>query len=136
MDKFFGNMLAKKRVRKKSYVLPVVCIVLFAMHGCWTPPEYPLVEKTIDKDLYFTQQEYGWAGSMPGKHLHFYKKRSLWSDKEIGYINWRNGWSGDFTAKFIGAENSSKRLILIDSGKVVLDTLVGFEGRFEFRYPH
>jgi len=136
MDKFCGNMFAKKRMRKKISVFLIICAALLAIQGCWTPPNYPLLEKTIDKDLYFTQQEYGWAGSMPGKHLHFYKKRALWPDKEIGYIDWKNGWSGDFTAEFVEAKDGYRQLVITDKGKVVLDTLVAVDGRFDFKFPN
>jgi len=121
---------------KGNLFLLIFCLVVLSLHGCWTPPDYPLVEKPIDKNLYFTQQEYGWAGSMPGKHLYFYKKRALWSDKEIGYINWKDGWSGDFTAKFIESKDGYRRLIITDKGKVVLDTLVAVDGRFDFKFPN
>ena len=96
-------------------------------------PEYPKVTKKINDSYYFTQQEYGWAGSMPGKHLEFYKSNTIWFDKNIGHIQWQIG-TGDINAKFENANKNDRRIILTENNKLVLDTILSSDKHFDFKY--
>ena len=95
--------------------------------------DYPIVTKKINDNYYFTQQEYGWAGSMPGKHLEFYKNNTLWFDKNIGYIQWQIG-TGDVNAKIENANRGNIRLILTENNKLKLDTILPVDNHFDFKY--
>lgn len=98
-------------------------------------PNYPVEEKIINENYYFTQQEYGWAASgMPGKHLEFYENRNFWSDRKVGHIQWRQGIA-EIEAKFDIVENGTMwRLILFQNNTVQLDTLLDRQTVFDFVY--
>lgn len=96
-------------------------------------PDYPIVTKKINDKYYFTQQEYGWAGSMPGKHLEFYENNKFWFDKNIGHIQWQIG-TGDINAIFENGNKNEIKIILTENNKLVLDTILSVNKHFDFRY--
>lgn len=97
-------------------------------------PEYPIVTKKINDKYYFSQQEYGWVGSMPGKHLYFYEKTKYWFDKEVGHIQWQIG-TGNMNVKIEDINFSNKkRLIVEENNKLALDTILPFDKKFDFTY--
>lgn len=96
-------------------------------------PDYPKVTKKINNNYYFTQQEYGWAGSMPGKHLEFFKNNTFWFDKNIGHIQWQIG-TGDINAKFENQNKNDTRIILTENNRLILDTILSIDKHFDFKY--
>ena len=97
-------------------------------------PEYPKVTKKINDKYYFTQQEFGWAGSMPGKHLEFFERNKFWFDKSIGHIKWRTGTTTIEAEMDDMIYTNNKRIKLNESGNVVLDTLISSKNRFDFEF--
>jgi len=104
---------------------------LVVLVSCSTSFEYPKITKLINDHYYFTQQEYGWAGSMPGENLKFYEKKT---DRLVGYIQWHN-ITGDFSAEIIDANQESRKRLLLSRGSLlVLDTILRFDSSFSFKY--
>ena len=97
--------------------------------------DYPTVTKEINDTYYFKQTEYGMAWTEAGKHLEFYKKRSFWPDKEVGHIQFHWGIGdldaeiGDLTGPYL------RRLLIYENNKLVVDTMLNFDQRFEFNLP-
>lgn len=95
--------------------------------------EYPTVTKGINNEYYFEQTEFGMAWTDDGTDLDFYKKRHYWFDKKIGHI--RLLWAIEINAHIEkGTKPNFKRLILTENNKLVLDTLLNFNRKFNFKY--
>ena len=144
MVPIFLHSLLKRKLQSSSALIAIELsigfLILFA--GTIIPiypflstfPDYPKVTKSIDDHYYFTQQEYGWAGSMPGKHLHFYERKKYWFDKSIGHIEWQIG-TGDMNAKMQHtASEKVKRVIITENDHLVLDTILHMDKNFDFEY--
>ena len=131
----------KRKIKRLKILLTVNILIGLALliTGLSLPfslmlPSYPKITKEINKDFYFTQEEYGWAGSMPGKHLNFYKKKDFTFDKKIGHIKWQIG-TGDFNAEIQEQKQPDiKRIKLTENNKLVLDTVLSIENGFDFSY--
>jgi len=133
----------KKRIKSSSALLITQILagvtILFAgitlpFYMFFSMPDYPKITRKIDEHYYFTQQEYGWAGGMPGKHLEFFESNTLWFDKKIGHIQWQIG-TGDFSGKIMNTSSkNNKRIILTENDKLVLDTTLSFDKKFDFKY--
>ncbi len=82
---FFSFLLGKIESERMQKIAKAVFTVI-ASPGSFSPiflfffsvldsalSEPPTVKKQINRWYYFTQQEYGWVASMPGKHVFIYR---------------------------------------------------------------
>lgn len=92
-------------------------------------PDYPVIKKQINDQYYFTQQEYGWVTSMPGKHVYIYRNRLWWFDKEVGYID-KFLDTGDLDIKITAAKGSKVRLSLFSGQSLEMDTVIDPEKQY------
>jgi hypothetical protein len=136
--------LLKRKIKSSTAVLTIEIIVglTIIFVGLIVPlytffsfqPDYPKVTKKIDDKYYFTQQEYGWAPSMPGKHLEFFESNTFGVDKKIGHIQWLIG-TGNINAKLENVTvKNCKRIILKENNRLVFDTILPFDNYFDFKY--
>ena len=134
----------KRKIKSSIAILTIEIVVgltilflgfLLPFYTFFSPmPDYPKVTKTINEHYYFTQQEYGWAGSIPGKHLEFFEKNKFWFDRKIGHINWKQSLE-DIDAKILNDISATKKkLIIKQNNKIVLDTIFLVDKSFDFVY--
>lgn len=134
-----------KKIFKRPLILLAIDIsvgVILLLMGFTLPlfifspqfPEYPKVTKRINYKYYFTQQEYGFVNSMPGKNLYFFEYKKFWFDKEIGHIQWLID-TRDMDVKIENTNiKKNKRIIITENAKLVLDTVLPFNKNFNFKY--
>jgi hypothetical protein len=74
-----------------AMVLIVFCLITLFLSMAFSAivPDYPVITKQINDQYYFTQQEYGWVTSMPGKHVYIYRSK-FWGFGIPPY-KWRDG---------------------------------------------
>ncbi|MES2848090.1 MAG: hypothetical protein V4685_03470 [Bacteroidota bacterium] len=94
---------------------------------------YPVVKKDINSDFYFTQQEYGWVGSMPGKIVNLYKRKMFWRDEKVGRVDLMLE-TGDIDIDVLDNRMNLKSVRFRVKDRALFDTIISFDKEFDFKY--
>jgi hypothetical protein len=90
--------------------------------------------KTIDKNYYFTQQDYFYPLDGGGKRILIYKSSDYWFDKNVLEIELEAVYD-TFEVKIENQINENmKRIIFISHNKTQLDTVLNFNTFTRFRH--
>jgi hypothetical protein len=91
--------------------------------------EPPTVKKQINEQYYFTQQEYGWVASMPGKHVFIYQDGFWFFDKEVGYID-KYLDTEELTIELEPISENKVNLLLFSGQTLEMDTVIDLEHQY------
>jgi hypothetical protein len=90
--------------------------------------------KTIDKNYYYTQQDYFYPLDGGGKRILLYKVNDYWLDKNILEIEIEAVYD-TFDVKIENqTDNNLKRIIFISNNQTQLDTTLNFNKFTKFRH--
>ncbi len=112
-------------------VLIVFCIVILFLSMAFSSivPDYPVITKQINDQYYFTQQEYGWVTSMPGKHVYIYRNKFWGGDQEVGHID-KYLDTGDLSIEITAVKENKVKLSLLSEQSVEMDTVIDLEKQY------
>jgi hypothetical protein len=92
------------------------------------------LSKTIDKNYYFTQQDYFYPLDGGGKRILIYKSNNYWFDKNILEIEIEAVYD-TFEVKIENQiDDNVKRIIFISNNQTQLDTTLNFNKFTKFRH--
>lgn len=138
LNKFYSTKLSSKLKTQTLTIATFLLLVVFIPYLTTLMVRQSFfsvkLSKTIDKNYYFTQQDYFYPLDGGGKRILIYKSNNYWFDKNILEIEIEAVYD-TFEVKIENQiDDNVKRIIFISNNQTQLDTTLNFNKFTKFRH--